>query len=424
MLANLIIVESRQFRPNPRDFAFIWTGYFLTTFGGIITNFIINWRISFEPGSPVIMSDISFTYLISSIIGLLFLGVFIDVLNRRNLLISLYIVNIILTMIMIPILTAGSIHFTSLKIIIFLSSMIQALIFPTFFAIIPTMISQRNIGRVNGFNYLILSVSQIFGSYVASLILSSLNVAISLCIDIILIILSLIPLFFVKVPSVKEFELNFKGTLINRYANGFKSYLKFPNITFIIMTLLIFTFLNHSFDTFFPYFIIFYHSSQLINYTILSLILSIGIIIGGIACSVVKYWNPPILLFFISIVVLFSMNFLIVISPFQDYSMMAKGLFSKGFFQILALTIFSSILQINIPKTNLGYVFALFLTFSNLIIFGVNFIYPLLLIIIDVRTLLLISGGFGALIVVFLYFILKLQKLKSEDYIIVESPKD
>jgi MFS family permease len=418
-------VESRQFRPNPRDFAFIWTGYFLTTFGGIITNFIINWKISFEPGSPAIMSDINFIYLISSIIGLLFLGVFIDVLNRRNLLISLYIVKIIFTMIMIPILTAGSIHIISLKIIIFLSSMIQALIFPTFFAIIPTMISQRNIGRVNGFNYLILSVSQIFGSYVASLILSSVNVGISLWIDIILITLSLIPLFFVKVPSVKEFELNFKDTLINRYANGFKSYLKFPSVTFIIIIYLIFTFLNHSFDAYFPYFIIFYHSSQLINYAILSSILSIGIIIGGIVCSVVKYWNPPILLFFISIVVLFSMNFLIVISPFQDYNSMAQGLFSKGFFQILVLTIFSSILQINIPKRNLGYVYALFLTFSNLIIFGVlNYIYPILSIIIDVRTLLLISAAFGALIVIFLYFILRLQKLKSEDYILVESPKD
>ena len=109
-------MESRQFRPNPRDFAFIWTGYFLTTFGGIITNFIINWKISFEPGSPAIMSDINFIYLISSIIGLLFLGVFIDVLNRRNLLISLYIVKIIFTMIMIPILTAGSSHIISLVI--------------------------------------------------------------------------------------------------------------------------------------------------------------------------------------------------------------------------------------------------------------------------------------------------------------------
>ena len=401
-------------------------GHAISLFASLMVNFIVIWWITFETSSVFYLTLVSFWTFLPQVIIMLFAGVFADILNRKLVLITSNILQVLTTIALIFLLSLGISVFGIILIVLILRSVLQAFYQPTFFAIFPSMVPQKHIGRINGFIYFLVYSLQIFAPSYAAQLMVYFPFNQILWIEVIAIGNALIPLLLLKIPKVKEMKKTSEDRLeehvivsyFKQFADGFKTIILVPGL--IILFVMIFV-LEYISGIFFPtrtYIIGVVHGGTVFIISLVFAFTFLGVFIGSNIFVIRKYWNPVVLFFFVSILLVFLGDLVFILAPYQSFGLIFFTQIIKGFSLAFVYSMIPTFIQSTVPKTKLGRVSSIYLTLTSFASFlGTSHLGLFLLIIPSLGLLLLITSIFGIVSTIVIYLIARLIKLKNLNYI-------
>ncbi|MHA2391109.1 MAG: MFS transporter [Promethearchaeota archaeon] len=403
----------------------IWVGHNISSFGFLIAHFVTVWHITITTGGVTYIMLLNLANIIPILLVLLFASVFSDLLNRRILLIVLQILQASSTIILILFLRFGITGFGIIILFTCLRSIFQAFYLPTIFSIIPTMIPQEQLSRINGISYLISLIPQTIAPYYGSFLLNFFELHQILWVEVITIGLSIIPLAFIRVPFIRQKSVkketkrreSLLSPYFNHFAGGFKALVTVPGFIILLGSFLMLNLLNQPFQQFFPFYILDTHSGTIFEYSMFLNIVFFGSLIGAVVVSIKKYWNPTILMFFISLWIIMIGNLIIALTPYRSFLLLTINMIIQKSFLIIPQTIFFTIMQTNIPKEKIGRVYGIYLTISYIITPLGGYLSGPFIEIFEVRPAFLVNSVIGVMIFPLIFFLSGIRSKKYEDFI-------
>ncbi|MFX1324546.1 MAG: MFS transporter [Promethearchaeota archaeon] len=388
-------------------FAFRYFFFVINTFGGVTYITLLN-----------------FANFLPMILILLFASVFSDLLNRKIFLIILQFLRMSSTIILIFLLRFNIAGFGTIIFYTCMLSILQAFYLPTIFAIIPTMVPQEQFSRINGISYLISFIPQTIATFYVSLLLSFFEYHQILWVEVITIGLSMIPLIFIRIPSIQRKNINMElykeessfYIYFRHFISGFKAIVKVPGFIILLGSFLMLSLLNQTFNQFLPYYFLVIHSGTIFEYSRFMIILFVGSLIGAIVVSIKKYWNPTILMFFISLFIISVGYLIITLAPYRSYILLSITIIIQGSFLIIPQTIFYSIMQMNIPKEKIGRVYGIILTISYAITPLLGYVSGPFIEVFGVRTAFLMVSVVGIMIFPLIFFLSGIRSKKYKNF--------
>ena len=406
-------------------FFIIFGGHTFSLFASLIVQFIIIWWITVKTSSVFYLTFVTFCTFLPQVFIVLFAGVFSDILNRKLILITTNILLLISTIVLIFLLSLGISVFGFILIVLIFRSIIQAFYQPTFFAIFPSMVPQKHIGRINGFIYFLVYVIQIFAPPYASRVMIFFPFNQILWIEVFAIGNALIPLLLLKIPQVKEKkqvsenrkEDHFIGSFFKQFVEGVKGIVLIPGILLLFITIFVLEFFIGIFWPFRIYLIEITHSGSIPEYSLLFTFTFVGVFIGSNIFVIKKYWNPTLLFFFISILLVFLGDLVFILAPYQSFGLIFFTQIVIGFSLVFVYSMIPTFIQSTVPKNKIGRLGSIYLTITSSASFlGTFLATKLLLMILDLEFLLLITSILGVLSVITLYIVSRIIKLKNLNY--------
>lgn len=405
-------------------------GHVTSLFGASIVQFMIIWLITVETNSPVFLSLTSFLSLLPFVIIILFSSVLSDLLNRKIILIVTNIYRISSTFIFIFLIAFGVTDVIFLLLFSIIRSIIEVFYQPTFFAILPSMSPQKHLGRINALTYFLTIIIQILAPFYASLLLLDFPLLSSLLIMSIVSAITLIPLFLIHIPQSKEVSPNteeHKGKSIivyyfKNFVDTFRTFGIYPFIIILFGGLLVLEYANSSISLLLPYFLNYVHGLSLFLVSSVYLATTLGAIAGAIVFVIRKYWNPMLVFFFLSMILIFAANTMFIFAPYGALSLLFVANFLKGFLLIFIYSMFYTFIQSIVPNSRLGRVFGVYICLSSIVtpiaVIQSGLFYD---ITSDIILTLLIPSTIGIIFVFVLLIITITMKLKTKDYKVRDS---
>lgn len=427
-------------QPNPKtfgDFLVFLILYLVTFFSSVTIHFMIIWWITFETGSAFYLSLTIYIIALPIMMFLPLIGVFIDTLNRKKVLIATSAIRILTLSILIFLIPTGISKLLLLLSILVIDGIIQAFYQSLFFAILPSMVNLKNLGRINALIYFLTFLTQMTAPVLASIMLSFFDFSQNiLWISGIANGVMIITLLLIKIPQVKETRYvpkdNRIGFKLKRsITNYFKDFMKgfdimivIPGILVLFGVIFIFEFISFPFNALLSYYINFFHNGTALEYATISYVPLIGVTVGTIIYLIKKYWKPVFFFFFLSGLLIFLGNLVVILAPYRSFGLIQFAFFIKGLIIVLFNTIFQAFIQTNVPKNKIGRVNAIFFAIISFIPLFADFMLRFLLFYIsDIKFLLLLTTLIGIISLIIIYFFSDIRKIKIEDYMIISGIK-
>lgn len=404
---------------------FILGGHVTSLFGSTVLSFIITLSILTTTSSFVYSLVVFWTFLPYLII-LPFAGVFSDILNRKIILIATNIIRISTTLVLIFLFAFGTLTLNVLFLLSLLRSVSDAFYQPTYFTIVPSMVNKKQLGRINGLTYFLTIIPQTFAPYYGSLLFNDFSLFLSLLVMIPVIGITLIPLILIKIPQTREIyasnEKNKEEAVVVKYfrsfLGGFRTFKLFPGIIVLIGAVLILEFFSGAFSIFIIIFIHDFHGGPFTILSLFYLLSFLGAIIGINIFVIRKYWNPVLIVFFLSISLSFLTDILFLLAPYQAFVLMFFARTFKSFLLVFIYSILTTIMQSNVPNNRIGRVGAIYFTVSSFVSFWAP--YPIGILWVyspDIRLTFTVLAIIGIICALNFYIILKIMNRRYSNYI-------
>ena len=403
---------------------FILGGHATSLFGSAVVGYIIrSWFAS--NASTFFHSMVLILTILPYLIILPFAGVLSDILNRKLILITTNVLRITTTFVLIFLLAFGTALIDILILLSLIRSISDAFYQPTFFTIVPSMVNQKQLGRINGLIYFLTLLPQTFAPYYGAFLLDNFSLFPSLVVMVIVIAITLIPLFLIRIPQTKELKVrteNYKeDSFIVQYfklfIDGFRAIKLIPVIIILIGAVLIMEFISLSISIFLPIFIISFYGVPFLLISMIFTLSYLGAFIGIHVFVIRKYWNPVLFVFFLSISLIFLADLVFFLAPYRAFALMFFTRFIKGFLLVFIYSMLPTFIQSNIPKNRLGRVSAIYFSISSLITFfsptPLGILYS---VSSDIRLTFSLLIIIGIIAVMNLFILTKILKIKYKDY--------
>ena len=418
-------MEERKTSKNLGYYFFILGGHATSLFGSSVVQFIIILWITSETSSVFYVSLTLFLTFLPQVIITLFAGVLSDILNRKLILIIANTLRISTTFVLIFLFAFGTFELNILLFISIIRGISQAFYLPTFYTILPSMVSQKHLGRINGITYLLMMVFQMVTPLYSSILFNDFPINLSLWVMVIVSGITLIPLIFIKIPQVKDLSLKSENHEVNssivhyfrHFKEGFRTLVLIPSIIILFGAILIFDYFTIQFNTPSTYYLFMFHGGSFFLISTLSTSMFIGIVIGTIVFEIRKYWSPTIFIFFLSMFLVFLGNLVFILAPYQMFGLLIIVYFIQGFHMVFVYTMFQTFIQSTVPNNKLGRVSAIYFTMSSFVTLFAPFSLNLVFIFIsDIRLILLLITITGIISLIALYMFTGIRKLQFENY--------
>jgi len=285
-------------------------------------------------------------------------GVFADRLNRKVLIIVVDSLQAFTTFILIILFQFNILTTWMMLIFISLRSVFQAFHLPTVNAIIPAMVPQDKLTRINGINYLFTGVVQLSAQFVAAVLLVFLTINLLLWADVITFFIALIPLLLISIPSVKHLVENpgttEKNSFIKEFKLGFKTLKLIPGLTAMIILSMSINFLIRPLDTLMSLYILIDHGGTTLIFALTMISFQGGMIIGALVASFKKEWTNRMRIIFLGIVVAGIGYAIFSIAPTGAFFIISIGGFVLGLMLPIINSLYQTWIQTIVPKDKIG----------------------------------------------------------------------
>ena len=337
------------------QYLFFWGGQLFSIMGSSIVSFSITWWVTVTTGSAILLSILSFMYILPMALLSPIAGVIADRHNRKIIIAIADSLQAMITLCVIILFWLDMAYPVIVVVIMGLRGVFQAFHVPTANAILPSMVPKDKLSRMNGLNYLFTSLVNIIGPIFGAGLYAIWRIELILWIDIITFIIAIIPLILIKIPVfTKPKQEKENKSFIHEFKLGLKTINMIPGLVALLLWSMVLNFLLVPTSILLPYYIRFEHGGNEFDYALINVFFSVGMIGGSLLTSVRKTWKHKLSSYFGSLVLL--MSFVSV------YAFVPKGMFFPmwianivvGFTLPIGNTIYMTVIQLTVPKEKMG----------------------------------------------------------------------
>jgi len=189
----------RSFRH--RDYAFFWSGNFLSNIGTWMQNLALGWLVLELTNSPFLLGLNGFLGTAPSLVLSLPGGAIADRLNRRNLMIATQTMMMLLALALAILTSFRIVTIHEILAISFLTGFASALNNPAYQAIVPDLVAMEDLTNAVALNSAQFNMSRAIGPTLAGLALGSLGAAGCFYLNSVSFLALIIALLAIKVPA-------------------------------------------------------------------------------------------------------------------------------------------------------------------------------------------------------------------------------
>jgi DHA3 family macrolide efflux protein-like MFS transporter len=358
MVKIMDIELSKEITANEKTFhayLFFWSGQLFSVLGSSISQFTIILWLTEITGSALLLSLASFIYILPMTIVITFAGVLIDRWNRKKIIIT---VDSLQASIMVIIILLFSFRAAEPILIIAMNGFLglfQGFHIPTVNAIIPTMVPEEHLSRMNGMNFFFTGFIQILGPIIAAMVMTFMPVTAVLLLDPITFFIAFIPLLLTNIPTIKREVSSIKKiSYLEDFKIGFRTLKLIPVVLMMLLVSMFVNFLLRPFGIFMPYLILFNHSGTPTDLAIVLATLNGGTLLGALVTSIKKNWKHSIPIYFFGEFLLMLTYGIIGLSPHGFFILMSIAAAIFGFTIPIINTIYLTIMQQKVPNGKMG----------------------------------------------------------------------
>ncbi|MHA1192761.1 MAG: MFS transporter [Promethearchaeota archaeon] len=348
-------MENIETKSSFSQFLFLWSGQLFSILGSSIVGFAITWWITITTGSATLLSISTFMYILPMALLTPFAGVIADRHNRKIIIAIADSLQALITFVVIVLFWFNLANAIVVVLIMGLRGICQAFHVPTASAILPSMVPKEKLSRMNGINYLFISVINIIGPIFGAALYSIWSIEIILWIDIITYGIAMVPLLLAKIPlMIKPKEEKEKASFFHEFKLGLKTINLIPGLIALLLWSMVLNFLLMPANILLSYYIAFEHGGTEFDFALLTVFFSIGMIVGSLFTSIKKKWNRKLFSYFGSLFILMGAISVFAFVPKGSYIPMWIAASVMGFTMPIGNTIYMTVIQLTVPKEKMG----------------------------------------------------------------------
>ncbi len=411
-------LEEKDNGQSLKNYFLFFSGQQISLLGSTVVQFVLIWWITLETGSELILGLASLAGFGPMVILSPIAGTIADRINRKLVIITADTLIAIITAVAIYLFYTNKFTIPWLFIVLVIRSIGDSFHNTVVVSILPTMVPDKLISRINGLNYLTNAVIRIAGPAIAAGLLILFKTVDLMWADIISFVIALVLIIKVDIPHVKT-ELH-KGDKIHMFADlkdAFKTILNTKGLLAIGIMLIVVNLFFTPFSTMLPLFIYKTHGGTETDYALVIFFFQVGIIAGSLFMTIFKGFKKKGWVSYFAIIWTFIILTTIYFIPEGSDNLF--WLIGIQFFlgtivhPVINVSILSSI-QLVIPKEKLGRA-------SGLIATEVSNVQPLSMIfaggfgaLIGIRFVYLMSGILGIVICSLIWFLTKARTFDKQ----------
>lgn len=347
-------------RKTFRHYMYFLFGQQFSMLGSMIVGFVITWWITVETQNPIYLSISVFLMFIPQIVVTPLSGVISDRWNRKMIILFSDSAQAAITFALFMLFLFDV---TNIWLVLSINTM-RAVLFafqlPTVQAIIPVMIPQDKLSRINGINFLFSGLIQIIGPMVSALLLAIFPITLIFFVDIGTFLIALVPLLIISIPSVSSLRKEpKKESFFKDFKAGLLIIRAIPGLLAMIAFAMIFNFLNRPFAVLMPYFINVTHGGTAFDLALIFTISQAANITGALITSIKKNWKHKIKINILGASLFFAGYMFYVFAPPGSFLLMAIGFIPGAIVFPITVSTYLTILQKAVPRDKIGRVMSI-----------------------------------------------------------------
>ena len=347
-----------------RSFIFLLIGQLTSLFGSSIVMFAIILWITTETESAPLLSITTFLSFAPVILLVPFTGVYTDRWNKKKIIIISDLCQAIFTLGLIILFVIGAINLIPILVLIVFRGICQAFHQPAIVAIVPFMVPQKYLSKINSVSFLSMGLLNIISPVIAAFLMAFLTIGQIFWVDIITFSIALIPSIFLKLPFDKR-----KRKKKSKFKKDFKEGLSaFKKVEGLISLLLIFAGISFFAIPFFilaPYYITVTHSGTPFDLALVSALYQVGIVAGAIFVLFKKKWNKYVLTMIQLMYFQLVGVFFYLLSPEGAFWLLGIGPLILGLATAIINSLLMALIQTIIPPRKIGRAMSLIIVITS-----------------------------------------------------------
>ncbi len=338
------------------NYLLFWSGQLVSLLGSSIASFVIIWWITLETGSPAYLAMASLVGFAPMIILTPFAGVFVDRWNRKRLIGVVDFLQALATILIIFLFSWNIVSIWHVFAVLGLRGVFQAFHAPAVAAIVPLMVPQDKLSRMNGVNFLLSGLVNVLGPIIAATLLELWRINQILWIDAATFVVAVIPLLLITIPSVRkrEEETQYRQSFKEEFGEGLAFIKRARGFLTLIILATALNFLLTPLSTQIPYFVKFDHLGEASDWALISVSVQGGTIAGGLLMTLTKGFKKKTVAIMLSVYVIFLGYAIIAITPTGQFWFMAIGGLTLAVCLPIANVSIQTITQTVVPREMLG----------------------------------------------------------------------
>ena len=353
-------MELTPTKRNFRHYLYFLFGQQFSMFGSLIVGFTITWWITIETGSMVYLSISTFLMFLPQIIVTPFAGVLADRWNKKAI---LAISDSLQALVTFFLFLFFLIDFQTIWLVLAINTF-RACLFafqlPTIHTLIPSLVPQEHLSRINGMNFLFNGLIFSIGPVIAATLLSFFTIEQIFLVDIFTFVAAAVPLLIIKIPKIQKItEESTKKSFFKDYKTGMLAVKMVPGLMAMIAFAMIWNFIFRPWNVLMPYFVKFVHGGSALDLALLGFSFQLASIIGAIITMVKKDFKYKIKINIIGATLYFVFLIPAILAPTGNFLFMMISIFPAAVIFPITVSTYLAILQTVVPKDKIGRVMSI-----------------------------------------------------------------
>lgn len=281
-----------------KNIIFFLSGQFLSGITSMVVQYAIIWYLTEKTGSATVLSFATLLGMLPMVLLSPFVGPFVDRLNKKKLLIVTDLIVALFALILSLVGTfAQEFPLWLVFVSLFIRSVAQTFQMPTIQSILPTMVPETELTRVNGQLGMVSSANMIIAPALGAYLFAVIPMNFLILLDVLGAVLGISLLLQVTIPKIKT-----QGEAVHLLIDsklGFKLLIENKGLWAITLIGTFFTLLFMPAVSMYPLMTLTYFQGTIQQAGLIEVIYSVGMLAGGIIIGVFGKWQDrmkPILL--------------------------------------------------------------------------------------------------------------------------------
>lgn len=349
-----------MFKNNNKNFILFWISQSVSQLGSSMTVFaLVIWAYK-QTGSAMAVSLLTFFSYLPYVIISIFAGAFVDTHKKKKILLYSDSIAALCSLSVVILLLTGSLQIWHIYIVNTITGFMNAFQNPASMVTIGLLVPKENYSRVSGLNSFSNSLITVVTPMLAAFISSFFGLGGVLLIDMVTFLFAFITLmFFIHIPEDSiEIEHPEKNNLLSGCKDGYSFLLKHKGLLYLILSMSLLNFFSRlTYENILPAMILARSGGNDNILGIVSGLLGLGGILGGLIVSIIKQPKNAVRMIYISAAISFLFGDLTMGIGQNVFVWIIAALFAS--IPIPFITAGQNVIMYNkVPKEMQGRVFA------------------------------------------------------------------